>query len=231
MADPTGSPAVLGSAHRVQSARSMDKTNPRIWRKQPKQDRSEHTAAVILEAAEELFTNRGFQHATSDDIAERAGVGVGSVYDYFPNKAGIALAVLERTALGLTQEARRLLVEKGAEPIEVNLPKVIRGLYEGYKRHRRVMIDLVADVPELRTADVFTLDRLLHRATLLYLEQYRDRYPTSDLAATHTFLLHVFAASVRHYLAAPEPPMAEDEFLTRLSELIVGYLVNPRLQL
>ncbi|MGQ0620549.1 MAG: TetR/AcrR family transcriptional regulator [Panacagrimonas sp.] len=206
----------------------MEPANPKIWRKRPKQDRSENTANVILLAAEEMFAARGFHHTTSDDIAQRAGVGVGSLYDYFPNKAAIALALLERTAQSVAGDSRKFLVENGTEAIEVNLPKVIRGLYEGYKRHRRVLIDLVAEVSELRAAGVYTMDRLIFRASLMYLQQYQDRYPDIDLQVTHAFLIHLFTSSVKHYLAAPDAPLSEDEFLTRLSEVIVGYLVNPR---
>lgn len=205
----------------------MDKPNPKIWRKRPKQDRSEQTIRAILEAAEEKFVAKGFHHTTAEDIATRAGVGVGSLYDYFPNKAAIALALLESKAQMVAEHSRSFLVEKGNEPIEQNLPRVIRGLFDGYKRHRRVLIDLVDDVAELRSARVYSLDRMIHRASLMYLQQYQDRFPGRDLELTHAFLIHLFTASVKHYLAAPEPPLPEDEFLNRLSEVLINHLVGP----
>lgn len=211
-----------------ESIGGMEKENPKIWRKRPQQGRSEYTTRALLVAAEEMFATRGFHHTTVEEIAERAGVGVGSLYDYFPNKAAIALALLECTALTVAEDSRRFLVEKGVEPIEKNLPKVIRGLYEGYKRNRRVLIDLVADVSELRSAHAYSLDRLIHRASLMYLQQYRDRCADSDLNASHAFLIHLFTSSVKEYLATSEPPLPEEDFLVRLSEVIVGHFVTPR---
>lgn len=207
----------------------MEKENPKIWRKRPKQDRSEQTTTAILLAAEEIFGVKGFHHTTVDDIAVRAGVGVGSLYDYFPNKAAIALALLERTALAVAEDARVFLVENGIDPIEISLPRVIRGVYAGYKQNRRVLIDLVAEVSELRTARVYSLDRLIHRASLMYLQQYQDLFKDGDLKTTHAFLIHIYTSSIKHYLAAPEAPLAEDEFLDRLSEVLVSHLIRPRL--
>jgi AcrR family transcriptional regulator len=58
-------------------------------RKQPQQARSTELVAAILEAATQVLAREGAQHFTTARVAERAGVSVGSVYQYFPNKAAI----------------------------------------------------------------------------------------------------------------------------------------------
>src|ERR1700744_2627475 len=58
-------------------------------RKQPKQARSTELVAAILEAAVQVLTKEGAQRFTTARVAEKAGVSVGSVYQYFPNKAAI----------------------------------------------------------------------------------------------------------------------------------------------
>ena len=58
-------------------------------RKQPKQSRSEALVATILEAAVRVLAEEGAQRFTTARVAERAGVSVGSLYQYFPNKASI----------------------------------------------------------------------------------------------------------------------------------------------
>lgn len=63
---------------------------PRISaRKQPKQGRSEQLVAAILEAAIQVLTDEGARRFTTARVAERAGVSVGSLYQYFPNKESI----------------------------------------------------------------------------------------------------------------------------------------------
>jgi AcrR family transcriptional regulator len=58
-------------------------------RKLPKQERSEQLVAAILEAAIQVLTDEGARRFTTARVAERAGVSVGSLYQYFPNKESI----------------------------------------------------------------------------------------------------------------------------------------------
>jgi len=58
-------------------------------RKQPKQERSAQLVSAILEAAVQVLTDEGARRFTTARVAERAGVSVGSLYQYFPNKEAI----------------------------------------------------------------------------------------------------------------------------------------------
>src|SRR5580700_9098597 len=58
-------------------------------RKRPKQARSAELVAAILEAAAQVLAKEGAPRFTTARVAERAGVSVGSIYQYFPNKAAI----------------------------------------------------------------------------------------------------------------------------------------------
>src|SRR5436190_22232042 len=58
--------------------------------------RKERTIAALLRAAEEVFRDRTVDAVTVDEIAERAGVAVGSIYNHFGSKGGLHAAVVER---------------------------------------------------------------------------------------------------------------------------------------
>ncbi|MCW2771474.1 MAG: transcriptional regulator, TetR family [Aeromicrobium sp.] len=80
--------------------------------------RKAKTAGAILDAAELLFRQGGYQETTIDDIAERADVSVGSVYVHFENKAGLYLALVER-ALDLNEAAMAAVGDLGlSSPLE-----------------------------------------------------------------------------------------------------------------
>ncbi|MCH8543710.1 MAG: TetR/AcrR family transcriptional regulator [Alcanivorax sp.] len=64
-------------------------------RKKPRQRRSQATWDAILDAATQLFGQEGYG-ATTNRIAERAGVSIGSLYQYFPNKDALLMALAER---------------------------------------------------------------------------------------------------------------------------------------
>jgi len=70
-------------------------------RRKPSQERSKATCEAILQAAAHILEDKGETAFTSNRIAERAGVSIGSLYQYFPNKDAIlfALAAEEESRL------------------------------------------------------------------------------------------------------------------------------------
>jgi len=199
-----------------------------VWRRRPRQQRSANTVSTILLAAEELFAAKGYQSTTSEDIVRRAGFGIGSLYDYFPNKASIALALLENRSTVIADNARKIFVEHGHEPIGVSLPRVIRAIFQSYRSNRGVFITLVGDVPELRTmAELYSIDRLIHRASLLYLQMYQNEFPHHDMRVAHEFLNILFVSSIRHFLSTTSHQLDESTFLDELTHTILLYLHTP----
>jgi AcrR family transcriptional regulator len=79
----------------------------------PVQVRSRKIKATIMEAAHEVMRERGIRAITTNAIAERAGIKVGSIYDYFPNKEAVIAEIYEEK---LTQV--RSFLEAGSERIE-----------------------------------------------------------------------------------------------------------------
>ena len=72
--------------------RRTDALHPR---KQPRQARSRDTVDVILKAAARLLATKGYAATTTNHIAEHAGVSVGSLYEYFPNKDALLVALMD----------------------------------------------------------------------------------------------------------------------------------------
>lgn len=75
-------------------------------RKRPAQQRARTTVEAILGAAIELFAARGYARTTTNAVAARAGISVGSLYQYFPNKDAILTALVERHMEAVVRIAR-----------------------------------------------------------------------------------------------------------------------------
>lgn len=73
-------------------------------RKQPTQRRSAATVEAILEAAARILETSGLPGYTTNAVAERAGVSVGSLYQYFPNRDALTAALIERESAVLMAE-------------------------------------------------------------------------------------------------------------------------------
>jgi AcrR family transcriptional regulator len=69
-----------------------------IQRRSPKQARARATCDAILEAASQIFERDGADGFNTNAVAERAGVSIGTLYQYFPDKTAILLAAAEREA-------------------------------------------------------------------------------------------------------------------------------------
>lgn len=93
-----------------------ERRSPRISsRKQPRQARSTELVAAILDAAVQVLAKEGAQRFTTARVAERAGVSVGSLYQYFPNKAAI-LFRLQSDEWRQTGEMLRGILEDIRQP-------------------------------------------------------------------------------------------------------------------
>jgi AcrR family transcriptional regulator len=126
-------------------------------RKQPKQARSTELVAAILEAATQVLAKEGAHRFTTARVAEKAGVSVGSVYQYFPNKAAILFRLQSDEWRQTTEMLRGILEDVRKPPLER-----LRALVHAFIRSEceeagmRVALDdaapLYRDAPEAQAA-------------------------------------------------------------------------------
>src|SRR5690349_2600495 len=95
-----------------------DRPSPRISsRKQPQQARSNELVTAILDAAVQVLMKEGAARFTTARVAERAGVSVGSLYQYFPNKAAILFRLQSDEWRQTSDLLRGILEEVGKPPL------------------------------------------------------------------------------------------------------------------
>src|SRR5580700_8543077 len=92
---------MLTNKTRVRDGRGRPRKNALEARKAPGQARSQETVAVILEASARILESEGVRGFNTNAIAAKAGVSIGSLYQYFPNKDAIVLALIGSYEEGL----------------------------------------------------------------------------------------------------------------------------------
>jgi len=107
-------------------------------RRQPKQRRARQTVDAVLDAVVRVLKREGFDAITTNRVAEVAGVSIGSVYQYFPNKRAIFVALHQRHIEEIDRIVETTLVEHAAS----SLDELIRAMVEA-------MVDAHATDPEL----------------------------------------------------------------------------------
>lgn len=193
-------------------------------RKAPRQRRSRETVEVILAATARVLASDGYARASTNRIAEVAGVSVGSIYQYFPNKDALVLAVAEEHAAEMT----RLLVQIADTVAEGDLGAAIRRFVEG-------MIAAHAIDPALHRALVQQVLHLgvdaLHEAqeqvralVVGLLAPYRERLGVADLEIA-AFVLVATVESVIHSAVFEKPELlARPAFADELTRIVTRYL-------
>lgn len=138
-------------------------------RKEPKQARSTELVAAILEAAIQVLAKEGAPRFTTARVAEKAGVSVGSVYQYFPNKAAILFRLQAEEWRRTGDMLSRILEDPGQPPL-ARLRRLVHAFLESEcaEAEMRGALDdaapLYRDAPEaraVRAASRRTLDAFL----------------------------------------------------------------------
>ena len=101
-------------------------------RKPPRQARAQATVSAILEAAARILETEGLSGVNTNAIAARAGVSVGSLYQYFPSKEAVLSALLQRERQTLHLELERAI----AAGADAEFGLAVRGLLEVAAAHQ-----------------------------------------------------------------------------------------------
>jgi AcrR family transcriptional regulator len=118
-------------------------------RKSAKQERSRGTIDALLEATARIVSQVGLDDATTNRIAEVAGVSIGSLYQYFPGKASLLAALIEREARGDLAAMRVVFDEVRALPLEQAVARLVRELVSRHARNPALYRWMLRYVPEL----------------------------------------------------------------------------------
>lgn len=147
---------MFGSARIPSSRRGGRRGRARIPdlrpRKQPRQARARATFEALLEAAARLLREGGLAAVTTNAIAARAGVSIGSLYEFFPNREAILAELTRRRleALAGTIEAELAAALALGDP-QAALDRLLRAIVATVAADQALYVQLLREAPFLRT--------------------------------------------------------------------------------
>lgn len=112
-------------------------------RRAPKRKSGEQIVQAILEAAAELLSEKGYAHTSTNAIADRAGVSIGSLYHYFSSKEALLMALssqLEQHTLVQFQESLAACTEHTVQSCGQAVVKMLNGRQLGDLQLRRELL-------------------------------------------------------------------------------------------
>jgi len=202
-------------------------------RKEPRQRRAHETRARILAAAREVFEEHGYAHGTTNRIAEAAGLSVGSLYQYFPNKDAILVELVD-----LHIEAGAAVVLGALPPTsdgwaDVPLERIIGPVVDamvtlhadGRELHRVLFEE--APRPSEQLARLRTLERDLTQMVAGLLADHPEvTAPDPALAARLT--IDAIESLVHRITTDSASGIPDDVLAAEITRLVLAYLRAPR---
>jgi len=200
-------------------------TNPR---KHASQERSRATVDALIAATARILVREGFDRASTNHIADLAGVSIGSLYQYFPSKESLVAAVIDRHNQQLMRVVRSALAEVATLPLEEAVRKLVAIAIEAHRidpKLHRVLAEQIPRTGRLEHVEVFNRENYaLFRA---YLESHSDELRTVD-AGLAAFVCVTSIEALTHMAVLHHPEVLSDEGMGSLideaTRLVVGYL-------
>lgn len=194
-------------------------------RRAPQQLRSRTTVECIKQAAQEIVSTDGFADATTGRIAERAGVSIGSLYQYFTTREAILLVLYEDVSIEAAAEMRQLTVEIIAMPLQPAVRASVTRLLEWHERHRLILLDLPAAMPEMKLGShPVSYDNLVRSAVRAFVSNQTNCGTGDDLDRIVFFLEQIVIGSIRAFVSGPPRHLTASAFVSELTGIIVPFL-------
>jgi AcrR family transcriptional regulator len=197
-------------------------------RKYASQERSRALVDTLIEATARILVREGFEAASTNRIAAKAGVSIGSLYQYFPGEEALVAAVVDRHRQEIRERVGSTVAEITALPLEQAVRKLVAVAIEAHRvdpKLHRVLAEQVPRTGKLENIEAGQREaRALFRA---YLEAHRDEIRAVDLDLAAFVCATSIEALTHAAVLDHSESFSDDEFAALVDEgtrLVVRYL-------
>ena len=194
-------------------------------RKRPQQTRSRITVEAIIEASAQVLETDGYDALTTSRVAERAGVSIGTLYQYFPDKSAVVAALVENRLGGEVSTMRAALREAEGMPLldaAVHVAGAFVGLFSGDPRRSAAVLHAA-----LHVRWVPVMEGLLSQMIDAVADGLRKRpaesLPSQPETVAHVLVSAMFGVVMRSLLVRPEL-LHDGRAADEVEALVRGYL-------
>lgn len=194
-------------------------------RRRPKQQRSRLMVDFILEAASQVFDEEGYNGATTNMIAERAGISIGSLYQYFPNKGALILELRLAHRAHVLKTVETAMATSDHLPLPDAIRKIVDANFQVHLNAPRLNAAFEEQTPaQTLSDDPDGFHRKIDTAATSFLQVRKNEISAPDLK-TAGFVIQNLIPAVLH-AAIKDGQIVQDPDLvkTHLAGSIMGCL-------
>jgi AcrR family transcriptional regulator len=200
------------------------RTSQYSLRKQPKQARSAELVAVILEAAVQVLAQEGARRFTTARVAEKAGVSIGSLYQYFPNKAAILFRLQTEEWRQTTALLQEILEDVRIPPFE-RLRTLVHAFIRSECEEAAMRVALNDAAPLYRDAlEAKEAKASGNRTVQVFMREALPHASETARTLAGSLITTTLGAVGKRLSESPRPPAEIEAYADAMSDMFCAYL-------
>ena len=193
-------------------------------KKQPKQKRSVAIVESILEASTRVLTQNKLSQMTTNKVAELAGVSIGSLYDYFPNKNSIVVALMDKKMQSQLQEFYEALEKENT--LDGLIELVTNFVEREHISKKDFLRELFLLAPENGRMEVLYLNRLRAQEALQKFFTEKLNWQEDPAYKKSFLLINATLGVLESYVVFEDVKITEQEIKIEIVNLIKQILAK-----
>ena len=193
-------------------------------RKRPQQARSAELVTAILEAAVQVLAKEGAKRFTTARVAERAGVSVGSVYQYFPNKAAILFRLQSDEWRQTGEMLRGILEDVQKQPLE-RLRSLVHAFIRSECNEAEIRVALNDTAPLYRdTAEAQETKASVHRTVKVFMHEVLPEASETTRALAGKLITTTLSTMGKQFSRNPRTSADIEAYAEAIADMFCAYL-------
>ncbi len=196
-------------------------------RKAPRQERARDTVDVLLAATARTLLRVGYDRASTNRIALEAGVSIGSLYQYYPNKEALVAALIDRHTDEMAVLCQGALGRAASLPLAEAAAETVQAMVAAHSVNPRLHKLLQEQVP--RVGKLKRIDQLHEEATAmvrLLLESRRTEVVPPDLELAAFFVVETVDSLIHAALGKRHGQWDENRLIEEITRVVLSYLTG-----
>ena len=198
-----------------------------VPRKAPKQQRSMETVDVLLAATARVLVKEGFDRASTNRIAEAAGVSIGSLYQYFPSKEALVAALVERHIEAMSEALEAEMIALAQASPQVAVRRMVMLMLDAHAVEPELHRVLNEQVPRVgRLHRVHEVEDRMQKLARVYFEARRaELRPGLELDTAAFVVVQTIEALTHGAMIHQESAPPRDALVEEVTTLVLRYLL------
>ena len=192
-------------------------------RKTPQQTRSVATVEAIFDGTIQVLLKDGPDRLTTVHVSQRAGVSVGTLYQYFPNKQALLFAVLERHMLRVAEAVEQACAANHFQPLDVMLDELVNRFLDAKLADRETSVALYRIAAEPGGSQIVDPIRKRYQAAIKALLHTASLPASADVNFMAHMIFLTLSGTIRGHLESNAPQRTTKQLREHLTKLVLAY--------